>query len=203
MKSLHFFILLMFFVASGMSQEINIETQSVSVENLIPFIVETYPTSNEDEESQNKKITFLLQTSSGELSTEDAVIYKYAFRLLSERLSENDLISIVAYSGLNGIALDALSPKEIKKILYTIDNLSTSIKEFYPDGIDLAYAYAKENFIEEAQNSVVMIRNPNIQSDVPLVGNATEVTNKPEQKNNTILLTAIALLPQIISVIKD
>lgn len=164
MKSLHLFALLMFSVTSIMSQEKNIETLSVSVENLIPFIVENYSNSSENEELEPKNITFLLQTTSGKLSTEDAVIYKYAFRLLSERLSENDLISIVAYSGLDGIALKATSPKEIKLILHTIDNLKASIKEFHLDGIDLAYTFAKEHFDDESQNSVVMVRNPSVQS---------------------------------------
>ena len=203
MKSLQLFALLMFSLTSCFAQEKNIETLSVSVENLIPFIVENYSTSNEEEIVENKNITFLIQTSSTELSTEDAVIFKYAFRLLSERLSETDVISVVTYSGLNGIALDATSPKDLKKILYTLGHLNTSIKELHADGIEVAYTHARENFDNEAQNMVVMIRNPNATTQVQTADNLTEISTKPKQKSNAILLTAIALLPEIISVIKD
>ncbi|MEN8887113.1 MAG: hypothetical protein ABF246_12050 [Winogradskyella sp.] len=60
----------------------------------------------------------------------------------------------------------------------------------------------KENFIEAATNAVVMLRLPNRQSHI---NNAT--TNVPttqhKKKSNTLVLTAIALLPEIIAVIKD
>lgn len=203
MKSLQLFILMMLLITSSIAQEKNIETLSVSVENLIPFIVENYSASDEENELEAKNITFLIQTSSGDLSSEDKVIFKYAFKLLSQRLSEDDIISIVAYSGLNGLALDSTSPKDTKKLLHTIENLKVSIKEFHPDGIDIAYAHAKENFDDEAHNSVVMIRNPNV-STIVTETEATEASSiKPKAKNNAVLLTAITLLPEILAVIKN
>jgi len=185
-------------VTHSKAQEKNIETQSVSIENLISFIVEHYKL-NVDETSEAKTITFLIQASENN-SIEDAVILKQAFKLLSKRLNEEDKISIVAYSGLNGIALNQSSAKEVKKILYVIDNLKESIKEFHDDGIALAYEHAKENFIENTVNSVVMIRNPNATRTI--ASNVSE-TKTVKKKSNAVMLTAIALLPELIAVIKN
>jgi len=198
MKTIFTLMLIIVSVTISTAQEKNIETQSVSIENLIGFIVEQYKL-NVEEASEAKNITFLIQASENN-SIEDAVILKQSFKLLSKRLSENDVISIVTYSGINGIALNQCPSKDIKKILYVINNLKESTKEFHEDGIELAYAHAKENFIEDAVNSVVMIRNPNASKTI--VSNAVE-TKTSKKKRNAIMLTAIALLPELIAVIKD
>jgi secreted protein with Ig-like and vWFA domain len=202
MKAVIILILALFVNATSSAQEKNIETQSVSIENLITFIVENYDTATEDEVQELKNISFLLQVSNVNQSVEAAVILKQAFKLLSKRLNEDDRISIITYSGINGVALGQTSPKELKKLLYTIDNLGSSVKEFHEDGIELAYEYTKENFIEESINSVVMIRNPNISREVSS-NLVTQTTEAPKKKSNAVLLTAITLLPEIIAVIKN
>ncbi len=198
MKTIFTLMLIIVSVTISTAQEKNIETQSVSIENLIGFIVEHYKLNVEDA-SEAKNITFLIQASENN-SIEDAVILKQSFKLLSKRLTEDDVISIVTYSGINGVALSQCPSKDIKKILYVINNLKESIKELHEDGIELAYAHAKENFIEDAVNSVVMIRNPNAAKTI--VSNAVD-TKTSKKKRNAIMLTAIALLPELIAVIKD
>jgi hypothetical protein len=182
------------------AQEKNIETESVSIENFISFIVRNYDTKKDDRTPIN--ITFLLQVSEQGYSIEDEVILKQAFKLLSNRLNEDDTISLISYSGLNGIALKQCSVKELKQILYTLDNFKTCIEEFHKDGIELGYAYAKENFVDEAVNSVVMIRNPNSTNNSSFY--KAQLTVEPKKKkNNAVILMAITLLPEIISVLKD
>jgi len=60
MKTIITLILVTFTITSGIAQEKNIETFSVSIENLIPFIVDNYASSFNDE-SANKNLTFLIQ----------------------------------------------------------------------------------------------------------------------------------------------
>nr|WP_321235592.1 hypothetical protein [uncultured Psychroserpens sp.] len=187
------------------SQDQYIETKSVSIDNFITFIVEHIENNDEDSESSLRNVTFLLQTPISDLSPEDKVILKQAFKLISERLSLNDYISIVTYSGFNGIALKKTTPKDLKSIIYSIENLKSSINEFHNDGIELAYTYTKENLEEEAKNMVIMVRNPkSLIAKSSTVDQAQILQNGNEpKKNNLVLLTAITLLPQIISVIKD
>jgi len=202
MKSIITLILIAFVITTGIAQEKNIVTKSVQIDNLIPFVIQNFPTSNDGDDVEMRNITFLIQVSETDLSIENQVVLKQAFKLLSNRLSEDDLISIVTYSGFNGIALKQTEPSDLKKLLYTINNLKSSVKEFHVDGIELAYNYTNDNFEEEAINTVVMVRNPNASANANTY--ATPATVKTSKnKNGAVLITAISLLPELISVIKN
>jgi len=206
MKEIATLLFLLLFIAIGNSQESKIETQSVSLENLIPFIAENY---NSQESATLHNITFLIQVGNTSISNDDKVILKQAFKLLSKRLTKNDSISIISYSGINGVALEKSSPKKIKSILHAINNFMPSIKEFHNDGIELAYTYANQNYNETAVNTIIMVRNPTAGSGTAInqttaADTETAATSiAPKSKNNAVLLTAITLLPEIISIIKD
>jgi len=203
MKPIITLILIVFVITTGIAQEKNIETKSVEIDNLISFIVQNYSPSNENNDLEFQNITFLIQVSEAELSIENQVVLKQAFKLLSNRLTEDDLISIIAYSGFNGIALEQTDPSDLKKILYTINNLKSSVKEFQVDGITLAYNYANDNFEEEAINTVVMVRNPNASTIANAYVSSATVKTTSKKKNGAVLITAISLLPELISVIKN
>ena len=183
---------------TGNAQEKNIETESVTLDNFITFIVEHYSINADSTETKN--ITFLIETYGDSFNTEDSVILKQAFKLLSKRVTEDDLISIVAYSNFNGVALKQAKATDVKKLLYVIEHPKSSIKTFEEDGIELAYEFTKENFVEESKNSVVMIRIPNRKAEVASTKTDSITTKK---KSNAIVLTAITLLPEIIAVIKN
>jgi hypothetical protein len=182
------------------AQEKNIETESVALDNLITFIVDHYNSKSDSTETKN--ITFLIETYSDNFNSEDKVILKQAFKLLSKRLSEVDIISIVTHSHFNGIALNQARAKDIKKILHVIEYPKSNINSDETEGIELAYAFTKENFIEDSENSVVMIRMPNRGSEF-VKTELKEVKNITSKKRNTVVLTAIALLPEIIALIKE
>ena len=183
------------FANSIFAQEKNIETHSIDIENFISYIVENY----EREGDGLYNLIFLIQTSKTGYLVEDKVVLKQGFSLLSKRLSEDNSISILGYFGINGVALKQSSISKIKKILHAVDNFESSVKEFQEDGITFAYEYVDKNFDEDAINRVVMIR-------IPQTTNANQVaasSQTKKKKNNAIVLTAIALLPEIISVLKD
>lgn len=153
---------LMLSIASH-SQEKNIEAESVTLDNLITFIVENYNIHADSTVAKN--ITFLIETYAEKFNIEDGVILKQAFKLLSKRVTEDDHISIVTYSNFSGIALNQAKATAVKKLLYVIEHPKSSVKTFEADGIELAYKFTKENFIEDSENSVVMIRLPNRTTD--------------------------------------
>lgn len=200
MKRLFTFVFALMISIAGHSQEKNIETESVTLDNLITFIVEHYSINPDSTETKN--ITFLIETYAENFNTEDSVILKQAFKLLTKRVTEDDLISIVAYSNFNGIALNQTEATDVKKLLYVIEHPKSSVKTFEEDGIELAYEFAKENFVEEAENSVVMIRIPNRISEVAKT-DVKDSNKKVRKKSNAVILTAITLLPEIIAVIKN
>lgn len=200
MKSLFTFTLVLVISIACYGQERNIETESVKLDNLITFIIENY--SIELDSTETRNITFLIETYADTFNIEDNVILKQAFKLLSKRLNEADVISIVMHSNFNGIALSQANANDLKKLLYVIEHPKTSVKTFEEDGVELAYNFTKENFIEDAENSVVMIRLPNRTQEVS-EAKAQDSDKKVKKNSNVLVLTAIALLPEIISVIKD
>ena len=201
MKTLLTFLLIMSMTFVSPSQELNIQTESVTIDNLLTFVIDY--TKAPADSIQNKNTTFLIETYSESFTTEDKVILKQALRLFSNRSGEDDVLSVAMYSALNGIAVNMAETKDLKKLLYAIENPKSSIKTFEDDGIETAYAFTKENFIEDAENTVVMIRIPNRNSNS--VVNASSLNAKQSKKkgNNAVVLTAIALLPEIIAVIKN
>jgi hypothetical protein len=198
MKNQITLVLVCLFLYVSNAQDMAIETKSVSIENIISYVIENMGKNSEQDSLSPKNITFLIQSAPNGLAIEDKVILKQTFKLISKRLSEEDSITIISYSGINGVVLEKTSPKALKKIMYALENYKSSIKVLHSDGIQLAYTYAQENFEEDTSSTVVMIRNPKA-SSTSYIQNA----EAPKKKSNMVLITAIGLLPEIISLIKD
>ena len=205
MKTLFHFIIVLTIFSTSFAQQHNIETKSVAIENLISFMVDEYSISSDSIPKRN--ITFLIETYADRFNAEDGVMIKQAFKIMSNRLTEEDHVSIVTYSKLGGVVLNHCNAKNTKKLLYGVENYSSSINYIEDDGIEAAYRIAKENFTEETENSVVMVRIPNTPKTKYLQNNATKLTTdnstNKSKNNNAVVLTAIALLPEIIKIIKD
>lgn len=193
--TLLFAILLIF---ESTAQESKVNTESVILDNLATFIIENF---NVDSETQ-KNIIFLIESYASDFNVEDKIILKHALKLLSKRTEENDLVSIAFYSYLNGIALEQVKSNNLKKLLYTIEHPKQSVDTSKHDGIALAYEFAKENFEEDLDNLVVLVRIPN-RKKANKYDNIADANNQQKKKNNSIVITAIALLPELIAVIKD
>lgn len=213
MKNVFTLIITLFSLISLFAQN-NIETQSIALEDLITFVANHFPlepkeevgNANNEKEVKTNQISFILETCVSNYASEDKIILQQALKFLSTRLTKNDKISIYVYSGQNGMLLDRVSAKEIKKLLLAVNDVKSSIAEAHTDGIAMAYAKAQEHFNEAADNIVVMVRNPNAAKDKTET-TKIDVTSAKEQTkgkgNNAVLLTAITLLPELISIIKD
>jgi len=215
-KVIHLLVFLLVFIDAKAQ---NLETKSVSLDNFISFIADNFPLESTNKEDKNEdknedkitghQIVFLLETTKKNFSSEDEIILKQAFKFLSNRLTEDDTISIVLYSGQNGLLLDSESPKEIKKVLHALNNVKDNLIENYDDGISQAYNFANNNFDEEVNNTVIMVRNPDAKEEVKTksLNNDTvtqlEAKTSKNKNGSLVWLTAISLLPELIQVIKD
>lgn len=198
-------LVIILFVALGITtskaQEKDIETKSVSINDVINFVAKNYEVQGEDEIAYNN-ITFAIQVANGTIGTEDLVILKQAFKLLSERLNDENTISIVTYYGFSGVALKNTSVSELEIINETLNNLKDGIDDFKDDGIELAYQYAKNNYDEEAKNTIIIIRNTNAtKPDVAKMSLKEQKKIKRKKRNKAILATAIGLLPELITLL--
>lgn len=204
---------------ASLSAQNNIETQSITLDNLITFVANHFPkevtvvntnaNANATEKTKSKQINFILETSKNNFSSEDKIILQQAFKFLTTRLDTDDKLSVYVYAGQNGLLLDRVLAKDIKKILSAINDVKSTITETHIDGIAMAYLHAQENYNETADNIVVMVRNPNAaqskaENNTPeIVVASVKEQNKKSKGNNAVLLTAITLLPELISIIKD
>ena len=97
------------------------------------------------------------------------------------------------------------SPQDLKKVLYAIEHPKANIDAFATDGIELAYQYAKESYEDNYENKVIMVRLPERKSEVrnSIANLQPTATVKPRGNGAAVVLSALALLPELISVIKN
>ena len=127
MKKLIKLLFILLIVAQLQGQEQNIETKSVAIDDLISFLVENY----NNQETQQQNITFLIQTNDNFLEAENKILLKQAFKILSERLTENSKISLVTYSKFSGLAF-GLGIERIAMLKHGVKD----IREFYKSNLD-------------------------------------------------------------------
>jgi Ca-activated chloride channel family protein len=118
---------------------IGLEGRKIPTENL--------PASN---------LTFLIDVS-GSMTSEDKLpLVKSSMKLLIDQLREQDKVSIVVYAGMAGLVLPPTSGADKMKIKQAIDNLQAGGSTAGGQGIKLAYATAKSNFIRRGNNRVIL-----------------------------------------------
>ncbi len=198
MKTLKTLVLFLLGIAVSNAQS-DIKTESVEINNFISYVVANYSTTD----NVDKNLTFLIQTSDDNVAGEDLIMLQQGFKLLFERLSANSKISLVTYEKFGGVALTPTAPTEDKLILSTLTDLKGNIAEFYKDGIAIGYQHAEQHYLEGASNSVVMIRIAAKAANEVVDVEKEDKKAKKKEKSKILLATAIALLPELIDVIKN
>jgi len=99
-------------------------------------------------------LVFLLDVSGSMNSPGKLPLLKSAMRLLVGNLRPEDRVSIVVYAGAAGLVLEPTSDKT--RILGAINRLSAGGSTAGGAGIELAYRTARESFIKEGNNRVIL-----------------------------------------------
>jgi Ca-activated chloride channel family protein len=128
----------------------------------IPF--ENLPSSN---------LVFLVDVSGSMDEPNKLPLVKASLNMLVDQLREQDKVAIVVYAGNAGLVLPSTSGSNNAKIKLSIDNLEAGGSTAGGEGIQLAYKIARENFIKEGNNRVILATdgdfNVGISSDDELV----------------------------------
>ncbi|TAL39826.1 MAG: VWA domain-containing protein [Spirochaetes bacterium] len=109
--------------------------------------VEQMPPSN---------LVFLLDVSGSMNAANKLPLLKNAFKLLVNQLRAKDRVAIVVYAGAAGVVLPSTPGDKKDMILDTLENLRAGGSTAGGAGIQLAYAVAKENFLPNGNNRVVL-----------------------------------------------
>lgn len=94
---------------------------------------------------------------SGSMNEPDKLpLLKSSFKLLVNQLDEEDKVSIVVYAGAAGVVLDATHGHRKDEILDAIEELDAGGSTAGGEGINLAYKIAKENFVDDGNNRIIL-----------------------------------------------
>lgn len=101
-------------------------------------------------------LVFLIDVSGSMMSADKLPLVKSSLRLLVEQLREQDRVSLVVYAGAAGLVLPSTSGSEKVRILQAIDRLEAGGSTAGGAGIQLAYRTAKESFLPNGNNRVIL-----------------------------------------------
>ena len=118
---------------------IGLKAPSVDTENL--------PPSN---------LVFLLDVSGSMSSPDKLPLLKKAFALLTEQLRPQDRVAIVVYAGAAGLVLPPTPGNRRARILSAVERLEAGGSTAGGAGIALAYDVAREHFVEDGNNRVIL-----------------------------------------------
>jgi Ca-activated chloride channel family protein len=104
----------------------------------------------------SSNLVFLVDVSGSMMDENKLPLVKASMKMLTDQLRENDRISIVVYAGSAGIALPATDGNDKMKIKTAIDALEAGGSTAGGEGIQLAYKIARENFMKEGNNRIIL-----------------------------------------------
>ncbi|MGB1206212.1 MAG: YfbK domain-containing protein [Chitinophagales bacterium] len=110
--------------------------------------------TKKDVPAQN--LTFLLDVSGSMNASDKLPLLKEGFKLLVNELTEKDRVSIVVYAGAAGEVLPPTAGNNKKAIFDALNSLQAGGSTAGGAGIKLAYKLAKQNFIENGNNRVIL-----------------------------------------------
>jgi Ca-activated chloride channel family protein len=109
-----------------------------------------------DGEVQSRNLVFLLDVSGSMQSPDKLPLVVDAMRLLVDQLREEDRVAIVVYAGESGVVLPPTAGRSRSTIRDALDRLSAGGSTNGGEGIRLAYALAREHFVEGGINRVIL-----------------------------------------------
>lgn len=101
-------------------------------------------------------LTFLIDVSGSMSSTDKLPLLKQGFKLLIDQMRKQDKVAIVVYAGAAGLVLPMTSGEDKAAIHAALDRLQSGGSTAGAAGIELAYKVARENFMKDGNNRVIL-----------------------------------------------
>jgi Ca-activated chloride channel family protein len=101
-------------------------------------------------------LVFLIDVSGSMDEPDKLPLLKSGMHLLVDQLHDDDKVSIVVYAGAAGVVLEPTSGKDKEKIDAALDHLEAGGSTAGGEGIQLAYAKAKEARIKGGINRIIL-----------------------------------------------
>ena len=118
-------------------------------------------------------LVFLIDVSGSMQSPDKLPLVQRAFRALVQELRPADRVTIVVYAGAAGLVLPSTPGTRKEEILDAIDRLEAGGSTAGGAGLRLAYDVAKEHFLPEGNNRVILATdgdfNVGVSSDAEMI----------------------------------
>lgn len=134
-------------------------------------------------------LVFLLDTSGSMESPDKLPLLKQSFAQLVPQLRRQDRVSIVVYAGSAGLVLPPTPGDRHEEILAALDRLQAGGSTNGGDGIRLAYAMAKQAFVKDGVNRVILATDGDF--NVGTVSQDALETMVADQRRSGIALTTL------------
>ncbi|KAF1708577.1 hypothetical protein CSC70_13115 [Pseudoxanthomonas kalamensis DSM 18571] len=134
-------------------------------------------------------LVFLLDTSGSMESPDKLPLLKQAFAQLVPQLRAQDRVSIVVYAGSAGLVLPPTPGDRHDEILAALERLQAGGNTNGGDGIRLAYAIARQSFVKDGVNRVILATDGDF--NVGTVSREALETLVGDQRKSGIALTTL------------
>ncbi|MBN1988508.1 MAG: von Willebrand factor type A domain-containing protein [Bacteroidales bacterium] len=134
-------------------------------------------------------LVFLIDVSGSMDSHNKLPLLKQSFKFLTDNLRPQDRVAIVVYAGAAGLVLESTPGTQKQKIIDALDNLNAGGSTAGGAGIKLAYAIAKQNFISNGNNRVILATDGDF--NVGASSDAEMVRLIEDKRNDGVFLTIL------------
>ena len=134
-------------------------------------------------------LVFLLDVSGSMENSNKLPLLRKSLKLLLDELSQEDKVSIVVYAGAAGMILPPTPASEKKKIINALDELQAGGSTAGGAGIQLAYKTAKEAFIKDGNNRVILATDGDFNVGTSSTSSLVELIE--EKRKDDIYLTIL------------
>ncbi len=134
-------------------------------------------------------LVFLLDVSGSMDDAGKLPLLKKAFSMLVDQLDDRDRISIVVYAGAAGVILPPTSASKKDVIKEALNKLQAGGATAGGQGIELAYKQAKEAFIADGNNRVILATDGDFNVGVSSTGSLVDLIQ--QKRDDGIFLTIL------------
>jgi Ca-activated chloride channel homolog len=140
------------------------------------------------EEIAPMNLVFLIDVSGSMSDVNKLPLLKKSLTLLVNKMRPTDRIALTVYAGAAGLVLPSTPASEKNKIISALDDLNAGGSTAGGEGIKLAYKVAKENFISNGINRVILATDGDFN-----IGSSSdgEMTRLIEEKRETGIFISV------------
>lgn len=143
----------------------------------------------EVKEQKPSNLVFLIDVSGSMDDPKKLPLLVNSFKMFTEQLRDDDIISIVVYAGSSGLVLPPTKGNEKTKIIDVLDKLEAGGSTAGGEGMKLAYEIAEKNLIASGNNRVIWATDGDFNVGVSNTGDLVRFLE--EKRSKGIFLTVL------------